>query len=250
MYGDQLIQLGVNDEIAAQVIDVQTGQPLKSLVTNEGKLKANGGRVELTAVAGARGGRLGHQHQGRDRGQLGRHAQRQDRARRRDRLEQERKARRGRSVKVSGKISVAGKKKGTTGGTVLITGEDIQFANAMIDASGRAGGGKVLIGGDWGGGNPDQRLVEQSERGAGILRDRPRLDGDHRRRHPHQRLGDGQRQWRQGDPVVGRGDHVRRRDRGACGGGGEAAAPRMVAATAGLWRRRATGSLRSRAPSI
>ena len=76
LYGDKLIQLGVNDAIATQVIDVATGQPLKSLVTNEGKLTANGGRVELTAAAGARGGRLGDQQQGRDRGQLGRHARR------------------------------------------------------------------------------------------------------------------------------------------------------------------------------
>jgi len=33
------------------VKDVATGQTLKSLITNEGKLKANGGRVELTAAA-------------------------------------------------------------------------------------------------------------------------------------------------------------------------------------------------------
>ena len=50
-YGDKLITLNVNDEIAAQVKDVATGQPLNSLVQNDGKLKANGGRVELTAVA-------------------------------------------------------------------------------------------------------------------------------------------------------------------------------------------------------
>ena len=50
-YGDKLITLGVGDEIAGQVKDVATGQTLKSLVTNEGKLKANGGRVELTAAA-------------------------------------------------------------------------------------------------------------------------------------------------------------------------------------------------------
>ena len=31
--------------------DVATGQTLKSLITNDGKLKANGGRVELTAAA-------------------------------------------------------------------------------------------------------------------------------------------------------------------------------------------------------
>jgi hypothetical protein len=29
----------------------KTGRPLSSLVTNDGKLKANGGRVELTAAA-------------------------------------------------------------------------------------------------------------------------------------------------------------------------------------------------------
>src|SRR3954469_15875625 len=50
-YGDRLITLGVGDQIATQVKDVVTGQTLKALVTNEGKLKANGGRVELTAAA-------------------------------------------------------------------------------------------------------------------------------------------------------------------------------------------------------
>src|SRR5436309_10910553 len=50
-YGDRLVQLGVGDQIASEVKDVATGQTLKSLVTNEGKLKANGGRVELTAAA-------------------------------------------------------------------------------------------------------------------------------------------------------------------------------------------------------
>src|SRR5688572_19533453 len=50
-YGDKLVTLGVGDEIAGQVKDVATGQTLKSLITNEGKLKANGGRVELTAAA-------------------------------------------------------------------------------------------------------------------------------------------------------------------------------------------------------
>ena len=51
MYGDKLIQVGVSDEIASKVIDVATGKPLKSLVSNDGTLRANGGRVELTAVA-------------------------------------------------------------------------------------------------------------------------------------------------------------------------------------------------------
>src|SRR5215212_7649548 len=50
-YGDKLITLGIGDEIAGKVKDVATGETLKALVTNEGKLKANGGRVELTAAA-------------------------------------------------------------------------------------------------------------------------------------------------------------------------------------------------------
>jgi hypothetical protein len=35
----------------------------------------------------------------------------------------------------------------------------MKVANAKIDASGRRGGGKILIGGDWGGGHPDLSLV-------------------------------------------------------------------------------------------
>jgi filamentous hemagglutinin family protein len=38
MYGDKLITLAVNDQIASKVIDVATGRPLKSLVSNEGKI--------------------------------------------------------------------------------------------------------------------------------------------------------------------------------------------------------------------
>ena len=63
------------------------------------------------------------------------------------------------TVKISGTLAAAGKKKGTQGGTILVTGEDIKLASARVDASGRAGGGKVLIGGDWGGGNPNKGLV-------------------------------------------------------------------------------------------
>src|SRR5205807_785781 len=43
LYGDRLIQLGLGDQIAAQVRDVATGKPLTALISNDGKLKANGG---------------------------------------------------------------------------------------------------------------------------------------------------------------------------------------------------------------
>src|SRR5262244_1810337 len=159
LYGDKLITLAVNDQIASKVIDVSTDRPLKSLVSNEGKIRANGGRVELTAAAARTvvdsvintSGVITANSIGRRNGMIvlsaatgaskpaGAPAQ---------------------IVKISGTLAAAGKKKGTQGGTILVTGENIKLANARIDASGRKGGGKVLIGGDWGGGNPNTSLVK------------------------------------------------------------------------------------------
>ncbi|HKA73190.1 MAG TPA: GLUG motif-containing protein, partial [Xanthobacteraceae bacterium] len=157
-YGDKLITLEVGDAIGAQVRDVQTGLPLKSLVENSGKLSANGGRVELTAAAarqvvdsvinnkgvveanaiGQRGGTI--------------------------RLSAATAATKGagapkQTIKISGTLSAAGKDKGKSGGKVVVTGEDIQLKAAKVDVSGPAGGGTALIGGDWGGGNPNTSLT-------------------------------------------------------------------------------------------
>ena len=63
------------------------------------------------------------------------------------------------TIKISGTITATGKDKGSKGGTIQITGEDIQFAAAMIDASGHSGGGKILVGGDYGGGRPIPGVV-------------------------------------------------------------------------------------------
>jgi filamentous hemagglutinin family protein len=158
LYGDKLITLAVNDQVASKVIDVATGRPLKSLVSNEGKIRANGGRVELTAAAARtvvdsvintsgviKANAIGHRN-----GMIvlaaatgaskpaGAPTQ---------------------TIKISGTLSAAGRKKGTQGGTILVSGEDIKLTKARVDASGRAGGGKVLIGGDWAGGNPNTSLV-------------------------------------------------------------------------------------------
>src|SRR6516165_6057609 len=152
-YGDKLITLAVNDQIASQVIDVATGKPLKSLVKNSGTLSANGGRVELTAAAartvvdsvinntgvieansvGSRNGMIVLGAATAASKPAGAPVQ---------------------TVKLSGRISAAGKDKGTKGGTVVVSGENIALAGATIDASGDAGGGHVLIGGDTGGGHP------------------------------------------------------------------------------------------------
>src|SRR5215216_45428 len=152
LYGDKLIQLGLGDEIASQVRDVSTGQPLKSLVSNEGKLKANGGRVELTAAAARvvvdsvintsgviKANSIGHRN-----GMIvlsaatggskpaGAPAQ---------------------TIKISGTLSAAGKTKGTQGGTIVVSGEHIKLTNARVDAGttinasarGRGNGGKVVL---------------------------------------------------------------------------------------------------------
>jgi filamentous hemagglutinin family protein len=158
MYGDKLITLAVNDNVANKVIDVATGQPLSSLVTNTGKLGANGGKVQITAAAARivldsvinTSGVIEANTIGTKNGMIvlsaatgaskpsGAPAQ---------------------NVKIAGTISAAGKRKGTTGGTIVVEGENISVSGAKINASGHAGGGTVLIGGDVGGGNPNPAVA-------------------------------------------------------------------------------------------
>ncbi len=152
LYGDKLITLQVGDQIASQVKDVATGKTLDALVKNEGVLRANGGRVELSAAAarqvvdavinttgvieantvGTRNGMIVLGAATAASKGAGMPAQ---------------------TVKVSGRVSAAGKNAGEKGGKVQIAGENIALAGATIDASGRAGGGRVVVGGDVGGGN-------------------------------------------------------------------------------------------------
>ena len=158
MYGDNLITLGITDSISSQVVDVSTGQPLKSLISNEGKLKANGGTVTLTAAA-ARAvvdfvinntGVIEANSIGSHNGMIVLGAATADSKPARAPTQ---------TVKLSGKLSAKGKRSGTKGGTIIVTGENIAVSGATINATGSAGGGKVLIGGDWGGGHPNTGLV-------------------------------------------------------------------------------------------
>ena len=243
MYGDKLITLAVGDSIANKVIDVATGRPLKSLVSNtkSGTLSANGGRVELTAAA-ARAvvdsvintkGVIRADSIGRHNGMIvlnaatggskpaGAPAQ---------------------TIKLAGTISAAGRHRGTTGGTIVVSGEHIKVANAKIDASGRRGGGKILIGGDWGGGHPDLSLVTNAERQARKLHHRHR---DHRERRRERRRST---RRRPGAATAARS---------CCGPttrppSPARSSPRAArkAATADSWKRRATGSSPSPAMSM
>jgi filamentous hemagglutinin family protein len=55
-------------------------------------------------------------------------------------------------VQVSGALDASDTSPGATGGRVEVLGEQVALLGARIDASGDAGGGEVLIGGDLGGG--------------------------------------------------------------------------------------------------
>ena len=234
MYGDKLITLAVGDSIANKVIDVATGRPLKSLVSNtkSGTLSANGGRVELTAAA-ARAvvdsvintkGVIRADSIGRHNGMIvlnaatggskpaGAPAQ---------------------TIKLAGTISAAGRHRGTTGGTIVVSGEHIKVANAKIDASGRRGGGKILIGGDWGGGHPDLSLVTNQSAKLENFTIATATTVSVDANDDDQRVGDRARPRRQGRAVVRQPDHLRRHHPR------QAAARR--AATADSWRCRATG---------
>jgi filamentous hemagglutinin family protein len=160
LYGDRLITIGVSDSIASAVRDVATGQTLKSLVQNDGKLKANGGTVQLSAVTARAmvdsvintSGVIEARSIGRRNGKivLGGPAASTKVA-----------GAPTQTVKVSGKLNVASKKG--KGGTIEVTGENIVLASARLDASGATGGGKVLIGGDTGGGTLNAAVASISK---------------------------------------------------------------------------------------
>lgn len=61
------------------------------------------------------------------------------------------------SVSVDGKLIASGKKKGSVGGTIEVLGQSITLGSkASLDASGDAGGGTILIGGNEHGLGPEQ----------------------------------------------------------------------------------------------
>ncbi|MDO8438199.1 MAG: autotransporter-associated beta strand repeat-containing protein, partial [Nitrosomonadaceae bacterium] len=59
-------------------------------------------------------------------------------------------------VSVSGTLDTSGRNVGETGGSIQVLGDKVGlFAGARLDVSGDTGGGTVLVGGDFQGGNPN-----------------------------------------------------------------------------------------------
>lgn len=72
-------------------------------------------------------------------------------------------------VRVSGKIDASGRSSGEGGGEVAVTGQDVELTStARVDASGDAGGGTALLGGDYRGGG-DLRAAETTLVAKGAL---------------------------------------------------------------------------------
>ncbi len=82
-------------------------------------------------------------------------------------------------VTVSGKLDARGASKLAKGGAITITGNDIRLRSAVLDARGRAGGGTIKIGGDLQGKGDLQRAATTS------------LDAKTRIRADATRTGDG-----------------------------------------------------------
>jgi len=63
------------------------------------------------------------------------------------------------TVSVSGTLDASGQKAGQTGGTIKVLGNTLTTAGASLNASGDAGGGTILIGGDSHGQGTDQNAI-------------------------------------------------------------------------------------------
>ena len=139
LYGDQLINLGVDSQVMGQVTGMD-GEVLSSLVTNSGSIFADGGVVRLDVNAAQnivdrvinmdgviQAHSVSEQNgtiilSGGDAG----------------------------AVSVTGTLDASGYGEGETGGTVHVLGETLSFfGDGLIDVSGDQGGGTVLFGGDY-----------------------------------------------------------------------------------------------------
>ncbi|MCH7931652.1 MAG: filamentous hemagglutinin N-terminal domain-containing protein, partial [Proteobacteria bacterium] len=162
LFGDGLINLVADAKVVSQALGAD-GAPLDSLVSNSGRITTDGGIVVLTVNAaqgvvdnvinmtGVIEARSAVERNGEivlfggDSG----------------------------IVRVAGTLDASGKGAGQTGGTVKVLGEYVGlFDGALIDVSGDAGGGTVLVGGNYKGqGSEPNAKVTYVDGGATINAD-------------------------------------------------------------------------------
>lgn len=138
MYGDSLYSFALGDKTTATPLD-ENGKPMDSAVENTGTITAQAGRILLTANAA----RDVVSHAVNNTGVLEASSAYMDGGTVVLSGGEEG------NVRVAGTVNASGKKSGSKGGKVTVTGETITLAGAQIDASGAAAGGTVLIGGDY-----------------------------------------------------------------------------------------------------
>ncbi|BAE52577.1 filamentous hemagglutinin N-terminal domain-containing protein [Paramagnetospirillum magneticum] len=150
LYGDNLILFQASDKIASQIVGAD-GQPVASLIENSGKIYADGGRVLMSASA-AKGvvdnainttGLVSARTVERQGGEI---------------------ILKGgdNTTQVTGRLDVSGLDAAQVGGRAEITGNQLKIGDsAVVDASGGAGGGRILVGGDYLGGEADPWIMSQ-----------------------------------------------------------------------------------------
>jgi filamentous hemagglutinin family protein len=147
--GDKLLSFAITAPVTQAPTDAN-GKPVAALVSNSGTIEADGGTVLLTArtarnlienvinTTGMISAKSAHEENGEivlDAGPEG-------------------------SASVNGRLDASGTAPGTTGGTVEVLGGTVAVnAGATIDASGDAGGGTVLIGGNLHGAGPQPNAL-------------------------------------------------------------------------------------------
>jgi filamentous hemagglutinin family protein len=160
-YGDGLISFDVGPKVKTVPLGAD-GQPLKSLVSNPGRIDAPGGTVLLTADAVGGiiqnvvdvPGQIIARTNGKTPGSVTVDAGA------------------GGAAKVSGRIDVSGLKPGQPGGSATVTGGSVDLAStARIAARGKAGGGSVRIGGGAHGQDSTVRNAQTTNVAAGAVVD-------------------------------------------------------------------------------
>ena len=145
LYGDDLISVDVSDNVRSQMI------------INSGTIDAAGGTIALTAAAGRHvvnsliqvSGELSAPVAEQQKGRIVIAAEGANAVK--GNVAGQKGVKSGASgVIVDGKLDASGRKSGEKGGAITITGDSIALLiDALIDASGDAGGGDIKIGGDY-----------------------------------------------------------------------------------------------------